>query len=45
LRIARELISKKLAGQEQVARHNLLDSNTADTIARYRAELPQADEI
>ncbi len=45
LRIARELIHKKLAGQEQVARHNLLDSNTADTIARYRAELPQADEI
>jgi CRISPR-associated endonuclease Cas1 len=45
LRIARELISKKLAGQEQVARHNLLDSNTADTIARYRAEIPQADEI
>jgi len=45
LRIARELISKKLAGQEQVARHKLLDSNTADTIARYRTELPQADEV
>jgi len=45
LRIARELISKKLAGQEQVARHKLLDSNTADTIAHYRDELPQADEI
>jgi CRISPR-associated endonuclease Cas1 len=45
LRIARELISKKLAGQEQVARHKLLDSSTADTIARYRAELPQADCI
>lgn len=45
LRIARELIHKKLSGQEQVARHKLLDSNTADTIARYRAELPQADEI
>lgn len=45
VRIARELISKKLAGQEQVARHKLRDSNTADTIARYRAELPQADEI
>ena len=45
LRIARELISKKLAGQEQVARHKLLDSNTADTIARYSADLPQADEI
>jgi CRISPR-associated endonuclease Cas1 len=45
LRIARELIYKKLAGQEQVARHKLLDSNTADTIARYSAELPQADSI
>src|SRR5215471_15133887 len=27
LRIARELISKKLAGQERVARHKLLDSS------------------
>jgi CRISPR-associated endonuclease Cas1 len=43
--IARELIHKKLAGQGQVARQKLLDSNTADTIARYRAELPQADSI
>jgi CRISPR-associated endonuclease Cas1 len=45
LRIARELIHKKLLGQEQVARQKLLDSNTADTIARYRTELPQANEI
>jgi CRISPR-associated endonuclease Cas1 len=45
LRIARELISRKVAGQEQVARHKLLDSSTADTIARYKTELPQADEI
>ncbi len=45
LRIARELIRRKLVGQEQVARHRLLDSNTADTIALYRDELPQADEI
>jgi CRISPR-associated endonuclease Cas1 len=45
LRIARDLISKKLAGQEKVARHNLLDSSTADTIARYKADLPQADSI
>ena len=45
LRIARELISKKLAGQERVARHKLLDSSTADTISRYKAELPQADSI
>ena len=33
LRIARELISRKLAGQEQVARHGLLDSTTADVIS------------
>ncbi len=45
LRIARDLISKKLAGQEKVARHSLLDSSTADTIARYKADLPQADSI
>ena len=45
LRIARDLISKKLSGQEQVARHKLLDSSTADAIAVYKAELPQADSI
>src|SRR5437667_6900333 len=38
LRITRELISKKLAGQEQVARNKLLDSRTADTIGQLRAE-------
>jgi CRISPR-associated endonuclease Cas1 len=45
LRIARELISRKLAGQEQVARHKLLDTVTADTIARFRAEIPTADSM
>src|SRR5271163_274844 len=45
LRIARELISRKLVGQEQVARHKLLDTVTADTIANYSGELPQADSI
>jgi len=45
LRIARELISRKLAAQEQVARHKLLDTSTADAIARFRAELPSADSI
>src|SRR5215471_692348 len=45
LRIARELIRQKLAGQEQVARHKLLDSKTADTIARFRVEVPNADSI
>lgn len=45
LRIARDLISKKLSGQERVARHKLLDSSTGDIIARYKAELPEADSI
>jgi len=45
LRIARELISQKLAAQERVARHKLLDSTTADTIARFKTELPRADSI
>jgi CRISPR-associated endonuclease Cas1 len=45
LRITRELITQKLAGQEQVARNKLLDTTTADTIARFRAEVPTADSI
>ncbi len=45
LRIARELISQKLAGQERVARHKLLDSATADAIAEFRKEVPTADSI
>ncbi len=45
LRIARELIRQKLVGQERVARQKLLDSSTADTIARFTAELPHADTI
>jgi CRISPR-associated endonuclease Cas1 len=45
LRITRELISQKLAGQEQVARHKLLDSTTADAIAQFRAEVPTSDSI
>src|SRR6266702_8959749 len=36
LKIARELIRQKLAAQENVARHKLLDSNTADAIARFK---------
>jgi CRISPR-associated protein Cas1 len=43
LRISRELISQKLAAQERVARHKLLDSTTADAIARFTTELPSAD--
>jgi CRISPR-associated endonuclease Cas1 len=45
LRIARELIRQKLAGQERVARNTLLDSRTADSIAQYGTELPAADSI
>jgi CRISPR-associated endonuclease Cas1 len=45
LRIARELISQKLTAQERVARHRLLDSNTAASIAHFRADLPEADNI
>jgi CRISPR-associated endonuclease Cas1 len=45
LRIARELISQKLAGQESVAGDKLLDSTTAQTIARLRTEVDTADEI
>ncbi len=43
LSIARELIDKKLAGQERVARFTLLTTQTADTISRYRADLAKAD--
>jgi CRISPR-associated endonuclease Cas1 len=45
LRIARELIIRKIAGQEHVARHNLLDTRTADAIAHFGAEIPSADSI
>lgn len=43
IRIARELIDKKLAGQEQVARHKLLAAENADAIHRYRSELAEAN--
>lgn len=45
LRITRELISQKLAGQEQVARHKLLDDATANKIVQFRTEVPAADSI
>jgi len=45
LRIARELISRKLVGQEQVARHGLLDATTAEAIARFREALATADTM
>ena len=43
LRIARELIERKIAGQERVARYTLLTTQTADTISRYRRQLATAD--
>ena len=43
VRIARELIEKKLAGQEQVARHKLLAPENADAIHPYRSELAEAE--
>ena len=45
IEIARELINRKLAGQEHVARHKLFTDNVADAISRYRAELPNADTL
>ena len=45
LAITRELIRQKLVGQESVARNKLLDTTTADTIARFGAELPDAGNI
>ena len=41
--IARELIDRKLRGQEDVARNKLLATECADSIARHRAELVKAD--
>src|SRR5947207_13508965 len=45
LQIARELISRKLAGQEQVARASLHDSLTADAIVRLRSALPNTTNL
>src|SRR5947209_9789409 len=45
LQIARELISRKLAGQEQVARASLHDSLTADAIVRLRSALPNTTSL
>jgi CRISPR-associated endonuclease Cas1 len=45
LRITRELIRQKLTGQDLVARNKLLDTTTADAIARFSAELPTAENV
>jgi CRISPR/Cas system-associated endonuclease Cas1 len=43
LKISKELISQKLAGQELLVRDMLRDSATADVIAQFRNELPNAE--
>src|SRR5271165_7017126 len=45
LHIARELISKKLAGQEMVVRDKLLDPTNAKVIAGFRAEVDRAETM
>jgi CRISPR-associated endonuclease Cas1 len=45
LRISRELIDQKLAGQEQVARSKLNAHQCADKIHCYRSELAEADDL
>ena len=45
LQITRALLSKKLAGQEQVARKTLLDSGTADVIGAFRRAVASAETI
>jgi len=45
LKISRELISQKLAGQELLVRDMLHDSAAADAIARFGDELPSAESI
>jgi CRISPR-associated endonuclease Cas1 len=45
LLITRELVRQKLSGQELVARNQLLNKTTADSIANFRLELPQAENI
>jgi CRISPR-associated endonuclease Cas1 len=44
-RIARELISQKLLGQEKVVREKLLDSESADEISNLRSQLANAETI
>jgi CRISPR-associated endonuclease Cas1 len=45
LRISRELIDQKLAGQEHVARSKLASPECAEKIHCYRSELAEADDI
>ncbi len=43
IQIARELIDRKLVGQEHVARYKLLADHASDVISGYRAKLRNAD--
>ena len=45
LRITRELISRKLAEQERVARHRLSDADAANTIGHFRALVSTAESV
>src|SRR5713101_2236403 len=45
LKISKELISQKLAGQELLVRDMLHDPATADAIVRFRVELSSAESI
>jgi len=45
LEIARQLISRKLAGQEQVARSKFHNPITADAIAEFRSALPNTTRL
>src|SRR5256884_8761658 len=45
LEIARELISRKLAGQEQVSRAKFHDSLAGDAIAKFRSALPNTTNL
>jgi CRISPR-associated endonuclease Cas1 len=45
LKISKELISQKLAGQELLVHDMLHDAATADAIARFRVVLPSAESL
>ena len=45
LKISKELISQKLAGQELLVRDMLHDPATAEAIGRFRTELPSTESI
>ena len=45
LKISKELISQKLAGQELLVRDMLHDSATAEAIGRFRTTLPTAESV